>query len=143
MKKLLIIIIYTMLCSCKSKNSNEIDNGHVEKLAKDFMKTSVIPKMKDPKPYEIVDAKVVVKRVADHINDYKFVYDHFSFNHFDSVQNKKNLDSIIRVSADPDSIISVTVNVGYRTRYQRGDIVLDSIKLGYDPVHDKISYWPF
>ena len=142
MKKLLII--YMIICSCNNKSSSsEIDNGYVENLAKDFMKNTVIPKMQEPKPYEIVSAKVVVKRVAEHINDYRFVYDHFSFNHFDSVENKKNLDSIIRVSSDPDSIISVTVNVGYKTKYQKGDIVLDSIKLGYDPVNHKISYWPF
>lgn len=133
-----------IICSCNSKSSgNEIDNGYVENLAKDFMKNTVIPKMQEPKPYEIVGAKVVVKRVADHINDYRFVYDHFSFNHFDSVENKKNLDSVIRVSPDPESIISVTVNVGYKTKYQRGDIVLDSIKLAYDPVNHKISFWPF
>lgn len=141
MKKLLIICL--VLCSCNNKKSNEIDNAHVENLAKEFMKTTVIPKMSDPKPYEVVDAKVVVKRVADHINDYRFVYDHFSFNHFDSVENKKNLDSIISVSKNPDSIISVTVNVGYKTRYQRGNVVLDSIKLKYDDKNNKISYWPF
>ncbi len=141
MKKLLIICL--ALCSCNNKQPDEIDNAHLESLAKEFMKTTVIPKMSDPKPYEVVDAKVVVKRVADHINDYRFVYDHFSMNHFDSVQNKKNLDSMIRVSTNPDSILSVTVNVGYRTRYQRGDVVLDSIKLKYDRKNDKISYWPF
>ena len=141
MKKLLIS--FMILYSCNARSNGEIDNGHVENLAREFMKTTVIPKMKDPKPYEIVDAKVVIKRVADHINDYRFVYDHFSKNHYDSVENKKSLDSIIRVSANPDSIISITVNVGYKTRYQRGDIVLDSIKLGYDPVNDRISFWPF
>ncbi len=141
MKRLLII--YMILCSCNNKSNNGIDNSHVENLAKDFMKTSVIPRMKDPKPYEVVSAKVVVKKVADHINDYRFVYDHFSTSHFDSVENKKNLDSIIRVSGNPDSIISITVNVGYKTKYKRGDIVLDSIKLGYDPLNDKISFWPF
>ncbi|MEO6188145.1 MAG: hypothetical protein ABIO82_05510 [Ginsengibacter sp.] len=112
-------------------------------MAKDFMKTTVIPSMKNPKPYEVVDAKVVIKRVSDNINEYRFVYEHLSFNHFDSSQNKRRLDSIIRVSTDPDSIVSVTVNVGYRTRYQRGDVVLDSIKLKYDRKNDKISYWPF
>lgn len=141
MKKLLIVCMF--LGACSNKNAIEIDNAHVENLAKDFMKTAVIPKMSDPKPYEVADAKVVVKRVADHIDEYRFVYDHFSFNHFDSVQNKRNLDSMIRVSTDPDSILSVTVNVGYRTRYQRGNVVLDSIKLKYDFENDKISYWPF
>ncbi len=132
-----------MLGACNNKSNPQIDNRHVEELAKDFMKTVVIPKMSDPKPYEIVDAKVVKKTAADNINDYRFVYDHFSFNHFDSTENKKRLDSIIKVSHHPDSIISVTVNVAYKTRYQRGDIVVDSIKLAYDPEKDKISYWPF
>ncbi len=141
MKKLLVVFLF--LCSCSNKKAIEIDNAHVENLAKDFMNTTVIPKMSDPKPYEVADAKVVVKRVADHIDEYRFVYDHFSFNHFDSVQNKRNLDSMIRVSTNPDSILSVTVNVGYRTRYQRGNVVLDSIKLKYDFENDKISYWPF
>ncbi len=141
MKKLLII--YMIFCSCNNKSNKVIDYSNVENLARDFMKTSVIPKMKDPKPYEIVSAKVVIKKLADHINDYRFIYDHFSKNRFDSVENKKNLDSIIRVSPNPDSIVSVTVNVGYKTKYKRGDIVLDSIKLGYDPVNNKISYWPF
>ncbi len=141
MKRILIILL--VLCSCNRKSPVKIDTAHVESLAIDFMKTTVIPKMSDPKPYEVTDAKVVVKRVADHIDEYRFVYDHFSFNHFDSVENKKNLDSIIRVSTNPDSVLSVTVNVGYRTRYQRGDIVLDSIKLKYDLQNDKISYWPF
>ncbi|MEP6583000.1 MAG: hypothetical protein ABJA90_01985 [Ginsengibacter sp.] len=141
MKKLLAI--YMILCSCNNKSNPEIDQSHVEGLAKDFMKTSVIPKMKDPKPYEVVSAKVIIKRVVDNINDYRFVYDHFSKNHFDSIENKKNLDSLIKVSGDSDSIVSVTVNVGYKTRYQKGDIVLDSIKLAYNPVKDEISFWPF
>ncbi|MEP7254111.1 MAG: hypothetical protein ABI683_17070 [Ginsengibacter sp.] len=141
MKKLLIIS--AILFGCDGHSPDSIDTAHVENLAKDFMKTTVIPKMNDPKPYEVVDAKVVVKRVSDHINDYRFVYDHFSKNHFDSVENRKNLDSVIRASKHPESIISVTVNVGYRTRYQRGDVVLDSIKLKYDYKNDKISYWPF
>jgi hypothetical protein len=141
MKKLLIIYFFLFSWSCKT--NIKTDDKHIEDLAKDFMKASVIPKMKDPKPYEIVDAKVVRKTVADNINDYRFVYEHFSFNHFDSVANKRRLDSLIEVSKSLDSIISITVNVGYRTRYKRGDIVLDSIKLGYDSVKDKISYWPF
>ena len=141
MKMLLVICFF--LFSCGYKSNTKIDDRHIEDLAKDFMNTSVIPKMKDPKPYEIVDAKVVRKTVADNINDYRFVYDHFSFNHFDSAGNKKRLDSLINVSKNLDSVISITVNVGYRTKYKRGDIVLDSIKLGYDSVRDKISYWPF
>ena len=141
MKKLLIIS--AILFGCDRHSPDNIDTAHVENLAKDFMKNTVIPKMSDPKPYEVVDAKVVLKRVSDHINDYLFVYDHFSTSHFDSVENKKNLDSVIRVSKDPDSILSVTVNVGYKTRYQRGNVVLDSIKLKYDYKNDKVSYWPF
>lgn len=141
MKKFLIP--FMILCSCHNKNSAGIDNNHVESLAKDFMTTTVIPKMQDPKPYEIDSAKVVTKTVADQINDYRFVYDHFSKNNFDSIQNKNRLDSIISVSKHPDSVISITVNVSYKTRYKRGDVVVDSIKLGYDPAKDKISFWPF
>ncbi len=132
-----------MFSSCQNANTTRIDKRHVEELAKDFMKTTVIPKMPDPKPYEIDSAKVVVKTVADQINDYRFVFDHFSNNNFDSFQNKGRLDSIIGVSKHPDSVISITVNVSYKTRYKRGDVVVDSIKLGYDPAKDKISFWPF
>lgn len=141
MKRLLIA--FTILCSCNNKSDPQIDNRHVEELAKDFMKTTVIPKMSDPKPYEVDSAKVVIKTVADQINDYRFVYEHLSSDHFDSVTNKRHLDSIVNVSKNPDSIVSITVNVAYKTRYQRGDIVVDSIKLAYDPEKDKISYWPF
>ena len=141
MKKLLILFI--MFSSCQNKKHVRIDNSHVEKLAKDFMRSTVIPKMPDPKPYEIDSAKVVIKTVADQINDYRFVYDHFSNNHFDSIQNKRRLDSIIEISKHPDSMLSITVNVSYKTRYKRGDIVVDSIKLGYDPGKDRISFWPF
>ncbi len=138
-----LLIGFMLLSSCKDASPDQLDKDHIENMAKDFMRATVIPSMKDPKPYEVVDAKVVVKRASDNINDYRFVYQHLSFNHFDSLQNKRRLDSIVRVSTDPDSIVSVTVNVGYRTRYQRGDIVLDSIKLKYDRTNDKISYWPF
>ncbi len=141
MKKLLIVFI--IISSCNNNGSNKIEPEHVESLAKDFMKTHVIPKMKDPKPYEITDAKVIAKTVFDEINDYKFTYDHLSFNREDSTENKRRLDSIIQVSHHPDSIISITVNVGYKTKYQRGDIVTDSIKLGYNPEKDKITFWPF
>ncbi|MDQ2862459.1 MAG: hypothetical protein M3R50_02205, partial [Bacteroidota bacterium] len=99
--------------------------------------------MKDPKPYEIVDAKVVEKTVAEKISDYRFTYDHLSFNAEDSIENKRRLDSIKEVSIHPDSVISITVNVGYKTKYKRGDIVTDSIKLGYNPEKDKITFWPF
>lgn len=141
MKKLLIALIF--ISSCSNKSNNNIDHAHIEDLAKDFMKTTVIPKMKDPKPYEIVDAKVVEKTVADKINDYRFTYDHLSFNAEDSIENKRRLDSIKEVSIYPDSVISITVNVGYKTKYKRGDIVTDSIKLGYNPEKDKITFWPF
>jgi len=141
MKKFLILLL--IITSCNHRTEREIDHTHVESLAKDFMRSTVIPKMKDPKPYEVVDAKVIIKTAADVINDYKFIYDHFSMNDYDSAEHKKRLDSIINVSKDPDSVVSVTVNVAYKTRYQRGDVVTDSIKLGYDQVHDKITYWPF
>ena len=141
MKKLLFVFI--IISSCNNKSSNKIDSRHIENLAENFMKTSVIPKMKDPKPYQIVDTKVVIKTVADNINDYRFVYDHLSFNQIDSAENKRRLDSIIKVSLRPDSIISVTVNVAYKTKYKLGDIVTDSIKLGYNRENDKIFLWPF
>jgi hypothetical protein len=141
MKKLLFVIIIFSACNANSDRS--IDAAHIESMAKDFMKNTVIPKMKDPKPFEVTDAKLVVKTVADHINDYRFTYDHLSFNHEDSLLNKRRLDSVIEVSKRPDSIISITVNVGYKTRYKRGDIVTDSIKLGYNRKEDKITYWPF
>jgi hypothetical protein len=141
MKKLLIVFI--IISSCNNKSSNKIESKHIESLAENFMKTSVIPKMKDPRPYEIVGSKVVVKTVADNINDYRFVYDHLSFSEMDSTENKRHLDSIIKVSLHPDSIISVTVNVAYKTRYKLGDVVTDSIKLGYSRENDKIFLWPF
>ena len=140
MKKLIFLLVIISACN----NSNrKIDNAHIEELAKDFMKNTVIPQMKEPRPYEVSEAKVVVKTVNDVINDYKFIYDHFSLNKFDSTVHKNNLDSIIRVSKNRDSIISITVNVGYKTKYKLGDIVTDSIKLGYDRKKDKITYWPF
>lgn len=141
MKKLLFVFI--SISSCSNNRSNKIEPKHIESLAMDFMKTNVIPKMKDPKPYEIVGAKVVTKTVADNINDYRFNYEHLSFSHEDSVFNKKCLDSVIEVSKHPNAIISITVNVGYKTRYKRGDIVTDSIKLGYNQEKDKITFWPF
>lgn len=141
MKKILFICV--ILYSCNNNNGNNIDNNHIEALAKDFMKNTVIPQMKDPKPYEIVDTKVVIKRKGDEINDYQFVYNHLSLSKADSIENKKQLDSIAKVSNHPGSIISVTVNVSYKTKYKLGDVVMDSIKLGYDQKKDKISYWPF
>jgi hypothetical protein len=140
MKKMLFLLLIITYCN---NSGHEIDNAHIENLAKDFMKTTVIPKMKDPKPYEVVEAKTVVKTAADVINDYKFIYDHFSLNSYDSTEHKNQLDSIINVSKKPDSIVSITVNVAYKTRYRLGDVVTDSIKLGYDRKNDKITYWPF
>lgn len=61
----------------------------------------------------------------------------------DSIVHKWHLDSVMNVYPDRDMIISITVNVAYKTRYRRGDVVTDSIKLGYDPTKDKVSYWPF
>ncbi len=136
-------MICIVLSSCNAKSINQIDNVHVENLAKEFMKNTVIPAMKDPKPFEITNEKVVIKRVADEINDYRFVYEHLSLSKEDSIENKRHLDSIKKVSFHPDSIISVTVNVAYKTKYRLGDIVEDSIKLGYDRKKDKVSYFPF
>lgn len=141
MKRLFMAFI--IISSCSNTNSNKIENKHIEKLAENFMRTAVVPKMKDPKPYEIVGSKVVIKTVADNINDYRFVYNHLSFNQVDSMENKRHLDSIIKVSLYPDSIISITVNVAYKTRYQYGDVVTDSIKLGYNREKDAIFLWPF
>jgi hypothetical protein len=141
MKKIFFLLI--IISACNNSNNRKIDNAHIENLAKDFMKNTVIPQMKEPRPYEVTEAKVVVKTVNDVINDYKFIYDHFSLNEFDSMEHKKHLDSLIRVSKNPDSIVSITVNVGYKTKYRLGDIVTDSIKLGYDRKKDEITYWPF
>lgn len=141
MKKLIFICI--LISSCATKNNDEINDKHVEALAKDFMRSTVIPKMKDPKPYEILDGKVVIKRASDLINDYRFTYDHLSLSEFDSIHNKSNLDSVIAGTHDPDSVISITVNVAYKTKYRLGDIVTDSIKLGYNRKQDKVTYWPF
>ena len=137
------VIFFFVICGCNYKSANKIDNKHVEELAVDFMKTNVIPKMKEPRPYEIEGAQVIEKTVADKIDDYRFTYDHLSLSREDSIENKKLLDSIIAVSKHPDSVISVTVNVAYKTKYRLGDIVTDSIKLGYNPAKDKITFWPF
>jgi len=141
MKKLFFLLLI-FVASCNNSDT-KIDQTHIENLAKDFMKNTVIPQMKEPRPYEVEGAKVVVKRVADVINDYRFVYDHFSTNGFDSALHKRSLDSVISVLKNPDSIVSITVNVSYKTKYRLGDNVTDSIKLGYDRKNDKITYFPF
>lgn len=141
MKRLVFICI--IISSCSNNSGNKIEPKHVEKLAMDFMKTTVIPQMKEPKPYDIVGAEVVTKTAADNINDYRFTYEHLSRDHDDSAFNKKSLDSIIAVSKNPEAVVSVTVNVGYKTRYKRGDIVTDSIKLKYNPEKDNVTFWPF
>ena len=138
-----LLMAFIIISSCSNTNSSKIENKHIENLAENFMRTTVIPKMKDPKPYEIMSSKVVIKTVADNINDYRFVYDHLSFNEVDSMENKRHLDSIIKVSLHPDSMISITVNVAYKTRYQYGDVATDSIKLGYNREKDAIFLWPF
>jgi|SRR6185437_4683851 len=141
MKKLLFALL--IFSACNDRSDLNIDNDHVEKLAKVFMEKTVIPTMKDPKPFEVSGSKVIIRRMGDKISDYRYQYDRLSFNAFDSNENKRKLDSVIKVCKDPDAIENITVNVAYKTKYQRGDIVTDSIKLGYDPVKDKISYWPF
>lgn len=141
MKKLLILCM--VLSACGHHDNQVLDHGHIETLAKDFMNKTVIPQMKEPRPYEITDAKVVVKRVADKINDYRFIYDHLSTTRDDSIENKRNLDSVTNASPRQDSIIDVSVNIAYKTKYRLGDIVTDSIKLRYNPKTDKMSYWPF
>lgn len=141
MKKLLIALL--IFSACNDRSDLKIDNDHVEKLAKDFMENTVIPTMKDPKPFEVSGSKVIIRRVGDKISDYRYQYDRLSFNAFDSTENRRKLDSVIKVSKDPGAIENITVNVAYKTKYKRGGIVTDSIKLGYNPVEDKISYWPF
>ena len=82
-------------------------------------------------------------RIVIRFDDYRYQYCHLSFSAFDSAENKRKLDSVIEVSKDPGAIENITVNVAYKTKYKRGDIAANSIKLGYDPVKEKISYWPF
>jgi hypothetical protein len=60
-----------------------------------------------------------------------------------AMENKRHLDSILKVSLHSDSIIIITVNIAYKTRYQYGDVVTDSIKLGYNREKDAIFLWPF
>ncbi len=140
MKKLCVFLI-AFACSCSQ--NHKVDIRHIESLADQFMKNKVMPAMPSPKPFAIVSEKVVTKTTADNINDYRFVYDHLSFNKNDSVTNKARLDSVIKASAHPDSVINITVDVAYKIKYKRGDIVTDSIKLGYDRKNDRITYWPF
>ena len=141
MKKLLTAIVL-ITASCNS-NSSINSVARIKALAKNFMTDSVFPKMKDPGSYEFLGAKVDTFTAEDYINDYKFVYDHLSYNRYDSTENKKRLDSVLKIHAHPDSIINITVNVGYRITYQHGNTAIDSIKLGYNPETGKICYWPF
>ena len=117
------VVFFFVICACNYKSENKIDGKHVEKLAMDFMKTNVIPAMKEPRPYEIEGAQVVKKTVADQISEYRFTYDHLSLSLEDSIVNKRLLDSIIEVSKHPDSVISITINVAYKVsarRYSNG-----------------------
>lgn len=141
MKKL--VFLFIIFASCNNKAIDHVDSDHIGQLARDFMESKVIPHMKEPKPYEVLDTRVVIKKAADIINDYTFTYNNLSFNREDSIQNKKHLDSVIQAFPDTSAVISVTVNVAYNTRYKRGNVVTDSIKLAYDPKNDKVSYWPF
>ena len=134
-------ILRVIVCSCGRNHA--VDNKHIESLADNFMKSKVMPAMPSPKPFAIVSEKVISKTVADNIDDYRFVYDHLSFNKNDSMINKARLDSVMKASDNPDSVINITVNVAYKIKYKRGNIVTDSIKLGYDVRNDKITYWPF
>lgn len=86
---------------------------------------------------------MVTKTVADRIEDYRFSYQHLSFSKEDSVVNKHLLDSVIAVSTDLEAMVSVTVNVAYKTKFSFGKIVTDSIKLGYNPDKDIVKLWPF
>lgn len=139
MKKLLVAGIF-IIASC---SSNINSTARIKALAKNFMTDSVFPGMKNPSSYEFLGAKVDTFTAADYINDYRFVYDHLSYNSYDSTENKKRLDSVLKVHTHPDSIINITVNVGYRITYQRGNTAIDSIKLGYNRKTGRICYWPF
>lgn len=132
-----------IIASCNNSKDNKNESRHIEKLAENFMNTVVIPKMKEPKPYQVVSLKVVIKTVGDNIRDYQFVYDNLSFNQYDSMENKRHLDSIVKTSRNRDSVISITVNVSCKTRCQFGNDVTDSIKLGYNSKDDKFFYGHF
>lgn len=143
MKKLLTAIVL-ITASCNSNSNSSINStARIKALAKNFMTDSVFPKMKDPGSYAFLGAKIDTFTAGDYINDYKFVYDHLSYNRYDSSENKKRLDSVLNIHTHPDSIINITVNVGYRITYQYGNTTIDSIKLGYNRETDKICYWPF
>lgn len=140
MRKLFYIPLLLILASCSRP---ERGAEHVEALAKRFMLDSVFPGMKNKLAYQYLGAKLDTYRVAGYIADYQYVYDHLSYNRNDSAGNKRRLDSVIAVHPHPDSIINITVSVGYKTTYQRGDTTIDSVRLGYDPRSDRVSYWPF
>lgn len=142
MKYVLSIVIMLFFISCAGRQE-EMDHQKIAAMARDFMKTDVIPHMKDPKPYEVSDAKVVVKKAADVIEEYAFTFRNLSFNAADLAANQRHLDSIKIRYPDPEEIVDITVNISYKTRYRRGNVVTDSVKLGYNPATNRISYWPF
>ena len=141
MKKMAACMVL-VASSCNHRVS-VIDQKHVASLAIDFMKTRVIPSMKNPKPYAIESATVIRKTAADKIEDYRFSYQHMSFNKEDSMVNKQLLDSVITATKNPDAVVDVTVNVAYKTKTIVGKIITDSIKLGYNPDKDIVTLWPF
>ncbi len=140
MRRLFFLPLLLLIASCSRP---EHSTDHVEMLAKRFMIDSVFPRMKNDLSYQYLGARLDTYRVADYIADYRYVYDHLSYNRYDSAGNKRRLDSVIAVHPRPDSMINITVDVGYKTTYRRGDTTIDSVKLGYDPGKDRVSYWPF
>lgn len=129
-----------LLCAC---NSHDTSPAHIRELAQHFTEDSVFAKMKGPGSYTYLGAKIDTYTVTDYIKDYRFVYDHLSFNRYDSTGNKRALDSIIRVHKDPDSIIRITVEVGYKLTYPNGNAETDSVRLGYNRETGQVTYWPF
>lgn len=136
------IPLFTILLACNNSTPN-LSGTEIEALAKKFVIDSVFGKMKKDLAYEFLGAKVDTFTRAEYISDYQFVYDHLSHDRHDSMENKRVLDSIIAISHNRDSIINITVDVGYKTKYRRGNTRIDSIKVGYNRTTGKISYWPF
>lgn len=140
MRRLFFLPLLLLIVSC-SRPEHSAD--HVETLTKRFMTDSVFPRMKNDLHYQYLGSRLDTYRVSDYIADYRYVYDHLSYNRYDSTGNKKRLDSVIAVHPNPDSVINITVAVGYKTIYRRGNTTIDSIRLSYDPGKDRVSYWPF